>query len=161
MKKTTGGPIVPIEGAAKKRRRQARRSVPMPLTPEASPLESAVERARREQAERASRTAEHIKIPKVHLLALRGAREFATYASRFTLAELGVTIPTTIPEKFRPLFEEGFRHGLQSNVLKNLRMSFASGFRTAKLFARAIDPRHPLAAPLAGGYAKMRATCSF
>lgn len=160
MKKTPG-PVVPLDPAAGKRRRLAKQCKPKPLGGEAPSSESAVERARREQTERASRAAEQIKIPKVHLLALRGKREFATYASRFTLAELGVTIPSTIPEKFRPLFEEGFRYGLASNVLKNLRMSFASGFRAAKLFARAIDPHHPLAAPLPGGYAKMRATCSF
>lgn len=68
-------------------------------------------------------------------------------ADTIGLHELGVEVPRGCVHKDR--FEEGFRHGLQTNSLmdttKHFRKSFAWGFCWAKYFYRKFNPDHPLA----------------
>ncbi len=67
-------------------------------------------------------------------------------ADSIGLHDLGVEIPKHCVHKDR--FEEGFRHGLKTNSLtdiKMLRKSFAWGFCWAKYFYKKFNPNHPLA----------------
>lgn len=159
-KKQGSGPVIPMDKASRTPRvLRGPRSKPELLTPEARADETALERARRERLAARNVVSDYMRIPHELMTKLRVSdcpTAISEIAKVLTLEDLGVTIPPTVPRKFHARFEEGFRHGLSSNVLRNFRKSYGEGFRFAKLYIREINPRHILAVPISGGRAQMR-----
>lgn len=71
-------------------------------------------------------------------------------ATTLDVAVLGVQVPSGCRPEYRERFIAGFRHGLASNTLTDMRRSYAWGFCFAKCWWRKFFPGHRLAA--SGGF---------